>query len=366
LSWRRRKKRASRAGSAISGKEIRVALLGYGLGGAVFHAPLIAATPGLRLDYVVTSNPDRREQARRAHRDATLLDSADELWKRADDVDLAVVATPNRAHVPLARSALEVGLAVVVDKPFAPTSAAAREVTDEAQRRGQMLTVFQNRRWDGDMLTLQRLLAENALGPVLRFESRYERWRPELKAGWREFAAAEEAGGILYDLGSHLIDQALVLFGPVSSVYAELDRRRPGAEVDDDAFVALTHESGTHSHLWMNAVAAQLGPRMRVLGRHAAYTKYGLDPQEEALRAGGRPGTPGWGEEPRECWGLVGAGDDLRPVKTEPGAYERFYEGVVAALQEGAPPPVDPRDSIAVLEIIEAARAGGNGGKPGV
>jgi predicted dehydrogenase len=333
-----------------------VALLGYGLGGAAFHAPLIAATPGLRLDYVVTSNPDRREQLRRADPDATPLGSADELWKLADRVDLAIVATPNRTHVPLTRTALDAGLAVVVDKPLAPSSAEARQLVDEAQQRGRLLTVFQNRRWDGDMLTVQRLVAENALGPVLRFESRYERWRPVPKTDWRELAAPEEAGGILYDLGSHLIDQALVLFGPVSSVYAELDQRRPGVAVDDDVFVALTHESGTRSHLWMSAVAAQPGPRMRVLGQRAAYTKYGLDPQEEALRAGGRPGRAGWGEEPRERWGLLGAEPDLRPVATEPGAYERFYSGIVAALREGAPPPVDPRDSIAVLEIIEAAR----------
>jgi predicted dehydrogenase len=139
-------------------------------------------------------------------------------------------------------------------------------------------------------------------------------------------------------------------------VYAELDRRRPRVEVDDDVFVALTHESGVRSHLWMSAVAAQPGPRMRLLGEHAAYTKYGLDPQEEALWAGMRPGQPGWGEEPRERWGLLGAEADLRQVATEPGAYERFYAGVVAALREGAPPPVDARDSIAVLEIIERAR----------
>jgi predicted dehydrogenase len=141
------------------------------------------------------------------------------------------------------------------------------------------------------------------------------------------------------------------------TVYAELDRRRAGAETDDDTFVALTHASGVRSHLWMTVLAAQPGPRLRLLGRDAAYVKYGLDVQEEALQAGGRPGDPGWGQEPEESWGLLGSGTDVRPVQTRPGAYHRFYEGVVATLREGEPPPVDPEEVISALEVLEAARA---------
>ena len=265
--------------------------------------------------------------------------------------------------MPLTRRALEAGLHVVVDKPLAPSATEGRRLVEEARHRGRLLTVYQNRRWDGDFLTLRRLLRDGALGEPLRFESRFERWRPTPKGGWRERGAPEEAGGLLYDLGSHLIDQALVLFGPAAAVYAEIDRRRPGAEVDDDAFVALTHASGVRSHLYMSAVAAQPAPRMRVLGTRAAYVKWGLDVQEEALRGGARPDRLGWGEEPSERWGTVGASDDTRPVRTEPGAYQRFYAGVVSALRDGAEPPVDPSEAVAALAVIEAARTSAADGR---
>jgi len=335
---------------------IRAGLIGYGLGGAAFHAPLIATTPGLTLQAIVTTNPERRAQAERAYPGVRLLSSADELLTTPRPVDLVVVTTPNRSHIPLAMTALRAGLPVVIDKPIAPTSAAAREAIAEAARRGLMLTVFHNRRWDGDFLTLRRLLAEGALGDVHRFESRYERWRPTGRQNWRELADPEDAGGLLFDLGSHLIDQALVLFGPVESICAEIDRRRPRTAVDDDVFLALTHRTGVRSHLWMSNGASQAGPRFRVLGSRAGYTKFGLDVQEAALRAGERPG-PGWGIELPERWGQLGVDGDLRPAPTEPGAYPRFYEGVVAALERGDPPPVAPEDALHVIEVIERARA---------
>lgn len=341
-----------------SATDLRVALVGYGLAGAAFHAPLVAATPGLRLTAIVTASPERAARARREHPGAAVLDRAEPLFADPGDHDLLVVASPNRTHVPLAAAGLEAGLHVVVDKPLAPSVAEGRRLAALAHERGRLLTVFHNRRWDGDLLTLRRLLAEGALGRVHRFESRFERWRPEVAAdAWRERAAPEEAGGVLFDLGSHLIDQAIVLFGEVADVYAEIDRRRPGASVDDDVFVALTHASGVRSHLWMSQAAPRPGPRLRVLGSAAAYEKWGLDVQEDALRAGARPDTtPDWGREPPERWGVLGAGDRVAPVETEPGDYRRFYEGVVAALRDGAPPPVPVEDAIAVLEVIERAR----------
>jgi scyllo-inositol 2-dehydrogenase (NADP+) len=335
---------------------IRVALLGYGLAGAVFHAPLIAAVEGLELAAIVTRDDERRTRARRDHPNAALLGSPEEVWERAGDLDLVVVAATNRAHVPLARASIEAGLAVVVDKPLAASADEGRALVRDAHERDVMLTVFQNRRWDGDFLTVLGLLEEGALGDVARFESRFERWRPDLSGGWRESGDPQDAGGLLNDLGSHLVDQALVLFGPVTQVYAELDSRRVGVQTDDDSFVALRHESGVRSHLWMSAVAAQLGPRFRVLGRHAAYVKYGLDVQEELLQAGRRPDDPLWGREPEDRWGLLGAGDELRRIPTVPGAYQRFYEGVALALREGAPPPVDPDGVVAGLKVLDAAR----------
>jgi predicted dehydrogenase len=335
---------------------IRVALLGYGLAGAVFHAPLIAAVEGLELAAIVTRDQKRRTRARRDHPNAALLDSPDEVWEGAGDPDLVVVAATNRAHVPLARSSIEAGLAVVVDKPLAASADEGRSLVRDAHERGVMLTVFQNRRWDGDFLTVRRLQEEGALGEVARFESRFERWRPELTGGWRESGDPQDAGGLLNDLGSHLVDQALFLFGPAEQVYAELDTRRAGAQTDDDSFVALLHQSGVRSHLWMSAVAGQLGPRFRVLGSRAAYVKFGIDVQEELLHAGRGPDDPLWGREPEERWGSLGAGDKLRRIPTLPGAYERFYEGVVLALREDAPPPVDPDGVVAGLEVLDAAR----------
>jgi len=337
-------------------RQIRVALIGYGHAGAVFHGPLIASTPGLRLSAIVTADPARRAQAAAAHAGALLLPDVDALWRSAADVDAVVIATPNRTHVPLAVSAIDAGVAVVIDKPIAATAADAQRLIDAAHAKGTLLTVFQNRRWDGDFLTVQRLLADGALGRVARFESRYERWRPDVKAGWRMHDAAEDAGGLLFDLGSHLIDQALLLFGPVRSVYAQLDARRPGVMVDDDAFAALTHESGVRSHLWMSSVAAHLGPRFRLLGSDAAFVKHGLDVQEDALRAGLDPRAAGWGAEPPEMWGRLGIGDAARDVPTAAGAYPEFYRRLVLAIRDDGPPPVDPADSVAVLEVIEAAR----------
>ncbi|HEY0485512.1 MAG TPA: Gfo/Idh/MocA family oxidoreductase [Mycobacteriales bacterium] len=333
---------------------MRVGLLGYGLGGAVFHAPLIAATPGLDLAAVVTSDPGRQAEVRAAHPDAEVVASADELWTR--DLDLAVVATTNRTHVELARAAVDAGVPVVVDKPLATSAADGRALVAYARERGVPLTTYQNRRWDGDFLTLRRLVADGELGEVYRFESRFERWRPTAKPGWREHGGPAEGGGILLDLGSHLIDQALLLFGPAASVYAEVDARRPGVEVDDDVFLALTHAGGTRSHLWMSAVAGQLGPRFRVLGSRAAYVAPELDSQEAALRSGGAPAP--------NAPGLLGAGDDVRTVETVPGAYLAFYAGVRDALADGTPMPVDPADSVAVLEVVEAARRSARIGAP--
>lgn len=325
---------------------LRTGLLGYGIAGRVFHAPLIAATPGLDLAAVVTTDPDRRAQARATYPEIALPHTAEELF--ALDLDLVVVATPNRTHVPLALSAIEAGVPVVVDKPFAPTSADARRVLQAARYRGVPVTVFQNRRWDSDFRTIRSLLADGALGDVTRFESRFERWVPDVWDNWRELGAPEEAGGLLYDLGAHLVDQAIELFGPVAAVYAELDRRRPGVEVDDDVFVALTHRNGVRSHLWASAAAPHRGPRFRVLGSTGAYVADGLDRQEDALAAG-KP------FDDLSTSGRLGLLDDVEEVVGLPGAYSEFYRLLVAALRDGGPVPVDPESAVLALEVIEAA-----------
>ena len=343
-------------GSPHATTPFRVGLIGYGLAGSVFHAPLIAAAEGLSLDAVVTRDPVRQEQARAEYPGIRVVASADELLAAPDRLDLVVIASPNRTHVPLAAAALRAGLAVVVDKPMAATAAEATALAGLAEERGLLLSVFHNRRWDNDFLTLRSLLAAGELGEVRRFESRYERWRPALKGGWRESGDPAEIGGLLYDLGSHLVDQALTLFGPVRTVYAQADVRRPGAAADDDTFIALEHTGGVRSHLWMSAVTPQLGPRLRVSGSTAGYVKYGLDPQEAALREGMRPG-PGWGAEPESAWGRLGAGDPGggRPVPTLPGDYPAYYAAVGAALRHSTPPPVTAGEAAATLRVLEAA-----------
>ncbi|MGW7362350.1 Gfo/Idh/MocA family protein [Streptomyces sp. NPDC054841] len=345
-----------------TGSPFRVGLVGYGLAGSVFHAPLIATTEGLTLDTIVTSNEERREQARAEYPGVRFAATPEELWERAGELDLVVIASPNKTHVPVATAALQAGLPVVVDKPVAGTAAAARELAALAEKRGLLLSVFQNRRWDNDFLTLRGLLADGELGDIQRFESRFERWRPQLKGGWRESGAPEEIGGLLYDLGSHVVDQALVLFGPAVRVYAESDVRRPGAETDDDTFIAITHANGVRSHLYMSATTAQLGPRFRVLGSSAGYVKYGLDPQEAALRDGNRPSpVQPWGVEPESLWGRVGSGESPLtggggPLRTLPGDYPAYYAGIAAALRDGTPPPVTAHEAADALDVLEAAR----------
>jgi len=295
--------------------------------------------PGLELASIVTAG--RAADARAAHPDAEVLPSAEALFSAAGDHDLVVVAAPNRHHASLALDAIGAGLPVVVDKPLAAGIDEGERIAAAARAAGVIASVFHNRRWDGDFLTLRRLVADGSLGDLHRFESRFERWRPEVDADrWRERADPADAGGVLFDLGPHLIDQAAELLGPVRSVYAEVRELRPRAQVDDDFFVALEHDSGARSHLWGTTMAAQLGPRLRALGSEAAYVKWGLDVQEEALRAGASPSDPGFGEEPREAWGLLGTDDSSEPVPTERGRYVEFYEQLERAIRDGEPPPV--------------------------
>ena len=313
--------------------------------------------PGLSLASVVTSNEERAAEVRAAYSNVEVLPSADELFAAADGHDLVVVAAPNREHVPLGLRAVEAGLHFVVDKPLAANAADGQRLADAAAARGVVGAVFHNRRWDGDFLTLQRLVDEGSLGEPLRLESRFERWRPEVDAGrWREGGDPADAGGVLFDLGPHVIDQALALFGQARSVYAEVRTVRPGAMVDDDFFLALEHESGALSHLWGSMVVAQIGPRLRALGSESAYVKWGLDVQEAALRAGERPADPGFGEDPPEAWGLLGTDDSSVPVETERGRYVEFYERMARAITAAEPAPVPLEAGIATLRVIEAAR----------
>jgi scyllo-inositol 2-dehydrogenase (NADP+) len=323
---------------------LRAALIGYGLAGRVIHRPLIEAVEDLHLTHVVTADPQRREQAAQDLPGARLLATADELWRQADDVDLVVVATPNDVHAALATAALDLGKAVVVDKPFALASSDAAAVAEHARSKGLALSVFHNRRWDSDTLTVRALLADGRLGAVHRLESRFTRFRPQVQQRWREQPGG---GGVLLDLGTHLVDQAVHLLGPVAAVYAEVRARRTGALVDDDCLLVLTHDGGASSLLWGSAAAPWTGPRLVLQGSRAGWVKDGLDGQEDAQRRGVPPapepdGTL-WDERGRHPW------------PSAPGDWPAYYRAFAAAVRGHGPVPVDPAEAVSVLRVLEAA-----------
>jgi scyllo-inositol 2-dehydrogenase (NADP+) len=342
------------AGSA----PIRTAVVGFGISGRVFHAPLIEADPSYSLDVIVTADPERAAAAAARYPNARVVPTAEALFALAADLDLVVLGTPPATHFGMASAAIAHKLHVVVDKPFVTTSAHGEELSAAAAEAGVHLTVFQNRRWDADFLTLKQLLDAGALGEVRTFESRFEWWRPEGFGNWRDSATTAEGGGILHDLGAHLIDQAIQLFGPVARSYGETaGQSGEQSAPEQEAFVSLLHDSGVRSRLWMNGAAALTGPRFHVLGSAAGYTKWGLDGQEPALDAGVLPGDPAYGVEPQDSWGVLGVDGAISAVPAERGAYPQFYRLLADTLLRGAPVPVDPADAVEVLKVIEEVHA---------
>jgi predicted dehydrogenase len=326
-------------------KVVRVGLVGYGMAGHDFHMPLLRATAGLQVTHVVTSNPDRAAAAR-SDLGARAVSTYDELLGEADHLDLVVLASPTQLHAQHALAAVEAGLAVVVDKPLATNGADARRVVDAARERGVGLTVFQNRRWDSEHLTARRLVAKGALGELVRYEARYERWRPVPKDRWRENRTTEEGGGQLHDLQSHLVDGAVDLFGPVVAVYAEL--AAVTSVGDDVTFLAVEHRSGVHSHLSATSLAGANGPRTRLLGRDAAYLVANIADEDSPHRD--------WLDLDDAHRGWLVRGDEREPVRRQPGSIATFYPAVAAMVRGDGPPPVDPAISVHVVEVLEAAR----------
>ncbi len=326
---------------------LNVGILGYGLAGRHFHAPFIRAVPRLHLSAVATSRPSEAgDDFRRVDDPSALIEDP--------GIDLIVVATPNATHVPLAQAALEAGKHVVIDKPFAPTSAEAEALIALAEGQGRMLTAFHNRRWDGDFLTVRQLVEHGTLGELLQVEMHWDRFRPAIREGWKDLP--EPGGGLLFDLGAHLVDQALVLFGKPRAIAADIFFDRPGAPVDDGFDLRLDY-GGLRVRLAASMLVHDPRPRFTLHGSKGSFVKYGTDPQEDALKAGGRPGVTGYGEEPLQAHGRLTIDGDGRPVRTLPGDYTAYYEGVAESILDGTPPPVDPRDALAGLQIIERAQA---------
>jgi predicted dehydrogenase len=331
---------------------IRVALIGYGYAGRTFHAPLIRATPGLELAVISSRAPDR---VRGDVPGVAVVPSPADAWA-IPSIDLVVIATPNDTHVPIATAALGAGKHVVIEKPIAPTLAEARGLASLARQLNLVLAVFQNRRWDGDFLALEDLIARAALGDVTHFESHFDRYRPQVRARWREQHGA--GSGVWYDLGPHLVDQTLQLFGLPTRVLASLAMQRPGAQADDWAHVILEYgRRRVVLHASM-LVAARL-PRFIVHGQSGTWIKYGLDAQERQLIArlqpgGGDGGGGGNGERERALI-VDGATGSEEEIPIPRGDYGQFYSQIRDALQGAGGNPVPPAQAVAVAAVIETA-----------
>jgi predicted dehydrogenase len=328
---------------------VRIGLAGYGLGGRYFHAPLIASAANCEFLGVVTTSPERRRQVA----EDLGLPAFDSLKDLASaGAEAVAISTPADTHVTLTQQVLRLGLAVVCDKPFAPDAEAARATVRLAEQLKVPITVYQNRRWDSDFLTVRELLSQGALGTLTVFESRFERFRPES-------GPSPAGGGTLLDFGSHLVDQALVLCGPVTGVYAEMHYRADPDGLDDDVFIALAHEGGVRSHLWGSWRQGSPGPRFRVAGTKGAYVMQDVDGQEAQLRRGGSPAMSGdqWGSEPPERWGHLLRGDLSELVPSARGSWDLFYPAFAAAVRDEQPVPVDPWDAVATAAVLDAARA---------
>jgi len=328
---------------------VRIGLAGYGLGGRYFHAPLIASAANCEFLGVVTTSPERRRQVAE---DLGLPAFASLKDLASAGAEAVAISTPAATHVTLTQQVLRLGLAVVCDKPFAPDAEAARATVRLAEQLEVPITVYQNRRWDSDFLTVRELLSQGALGTLTVFESRFERFRPES-------GPSPAGGGTLLDFGSHLVDQALVLGGPVTGVYAEMHYRADPDGLDDDVFIALAHEGGVRSHLWGSRRQGSPGPRFRVAGTNGAYVIQDVDGQEAQLRSGGFPAISGdqWGTEPPERWGHLLRGDVSEPVPSARGSWDLFYPAFAAAVRGERPVPVDPWDAVASAAVLDAARA---------
>jgi predicted dehydrogenase len=327
---------------------VRIGLVGYGLGGRYYHAPLIASAANCDFLGVVTTSPERRRQVAEDLGRPTFA-SLEELARAG--AEAVTISTPAVTHVTLTRQALRLGLAVVCDKPFALDADSARATVELAEQLNVLLTVYQNRRWDSDFLTLRELLENGSMGELIVFESRFERFRPQS-------GPHPAGGGTLLDFGSHLADQALVLAGPVRGVYAEVRYRGSAAGLDDDVFVALTHSGGVQSHLWGSWWQGAPGPRIRAAGTAGAYVIQDVDGQEAQLRAGASPASQGeqWGVEPPERWGHLQRGEDSEPVPSARGAWNLFYPAFGAAVRGAQPVPVNPWDAVATAAVLDAAR----------
>jgi scyllo-inositol 2-dehydrogenase (NADP+) len=328
--------------------KIRTALIGYGSVGEKIHAPLISVCKDLELVAVVERNSERSKEK---YPEVEVFKSFEDLLE-SDTAELIIIVTPNEFHYPQAKKALEAGKHLVVDKPVTVHSNEAIELKRIADERGLLLSVFQNRRWDGDIRTIQKILAEGVLGRIVHFESHFDRFRPNLVDNWREKEVP--GNGITYDLGTHLIDQAIMLFGKPNWVYAEILKQRSGAIADDFFDITLMYD-GIKARLTASVLVNAPLPKFLLLGERGSYIKFGLDVQEKAFKAGEIPDGVNWGLESSEAWGQMYLENSSASYPTERGDYRLFYQNIADAIHGKAPLKVKMEEAILVLQIIEAA-----------
>jgi scyllo-inositol 2-dehydrogenase (NADP+) len=333
---------------------IDVGLIGFGLAGRFFHAPVISAVPGLRLAAILQRTGG---EAALLYPNARVVRSMDELHSM-EQIRLIVIATPNDTHAPLAQLCLEAGRDVVVDKPFATTLHEAEALVKFAAERKRLLTVYHNRRWDADFHAIHKLVSEGALGRMVLFETNYDRFRPNLKQNaWRERTGP--GTGIFFDIGPHLIDQSLQLFGVPEALHADLRIERDSGVVDDSFDVVMYYPRGLRAVLRSSIMAVVSRPRFILNGTRGSFRKELIDPLESTLRRGEVPGGESWNIEPEENWGVAtfGQGEQLvRQRIPSQGDWRTFYAGVRDAILGLAPPPVSSQEMLDVMRALELAR----------
>lgn len=331
---------------------IKTALLSYGMSGEIFHAPLLAVDPGFTLSTVVQRNSDKAKQR---YAGIKIVRNVNEVMED-QSIELVVINTPNEYHHEFAKQALEAGKHVIVEKPFTVTAVEADNLIALAKKKNKLITVFQNRRWDGDFMTVKKILDNKWVGKVAEFEVHYDRYRNYIEANtWKEEQGP--GSGILYNLGSHMLDQVLVLFGMPTEVDARVGIQRPNGKVEDFYDIRMQYDD-FHAIVKSSYLVRESTPRYILHGTEGSFIKYGIDPQEQALKDGKIPGTPGWGSDPRELWGKLNSTlNDLHiegNIETIPGNYTLFYKNIYDAIRNGKPLAVKAEESKNVIKLIEA------------
>lgn len=335
-------------------KQLHTAFAGYGSGGKVYNAPILSSVPGFKVLKILTSNPNNIKAAEKDFPEAEMVGEYSAILKDPN-IDLVILVLPNHLHYSFAKQALEAGKHLLLEKPFTPHVKEANELMELAYQKKLVLSVNHNRRFDSDFKTVEKLVTNGSLGRVVEYEAHFDRFRNQVKSGWKE-KKENPGSGILYDLGSHLIDQALTLFGFPEEVFADIRIQREGAEVPDN-FELLLFYPNLKVTLKAGMLVKEKIPTFSIFGTKGSYVKYGADVQEESLKKGEKPAdNPAWGMEPSEIWGTLNTIEEERKVESERGDYRAVYQSIYEAITRGTEPAVLPQQARDVIRIIEAAQ----------